>query len=163
VEGDPGRVQELTPGADQNQSVRGRGRLVTLYTATVAVGVQLTIVVWLWLTVLFANLAEAVAEGRGKARAETLRRAKRDGPAARVLAAGIDPFGLREESVAGTALQLGDYVVVEAPGHPRRRGRGRGIASVDSRLTASPPRSSGESAATGPRSPAALRCCPTGS
>src|ERR1700742_412966 len=34
------------------------------------------IVVWLWLTVLFANLAEAVAEGRGKAQAETLRRAK---------------------------------------------------------------------------------------
>src|SRR5271157_2933335 len=36
------------------------------------------IVVWLWLTVLFANLAEAVAEGRGKAQAETLRRAKTD-------------------------------------------------------------------------------------
>ncbi|MDX6236326.1 MAG: potassium-transporting ATPase ATP-binding subunit, partial [Kribbellaceae bacterium] len=34
------------------------------------------IVVWLWLTVIFANLAEAVAEGRGKAQAETLRRAK---------------------------------------------------------------------------------------
>lgn len=33
-------------------------------------------VIWLWLTVLFANLAEAVAEGRGKAQAETLRRAK---------------------------------------------------------------------------------------
>ena len=37
-----------------------------------------TIVVWLWLTVVFANLAEAVAEGRGKAQAETLRRAKRE-------------------------------------------------------------------------------------
>src|ERR1700746_132598 len=36
------------------------------------------IVIWLWLTVLFANLAEAVAEGRGKAQAETLRRAKSD-------------------------------------------------------------------------------------
>ena len=42
------------------------------------------IVVWLWLTVLFANLAEAVAEGRGKAQAETLRKAKTSmhGPAA---------------------------------------------------------------------------------
>src|SRR3984885_15187423 len=36
------------------------------------------ITVWLWLTVIFANLAEAVAEGRGKAQAETLRRAKQD-------------------------------------------------------------------------------------
>ena len=43
-----------------------------------------TIVVWLWLTVVFANLAEAVAEGRGKAQAETLRRAKRETMARRL-------------------------------------------------------------------------------
>src|SRR5262249_27044181 len=42
------------------------------------------IVVWLWLTVLFANLAEAVAEGRGKAQAETLRKAKSDTMARRL-------------------------------------------------------------------------------
>src|SRR6186713_3276331 len=42
------------------------------------------ITVWLWLTVLFANLAEAVAEGRGKAQAATLRRAKKDTMARRV-------------------------------------------------------------------------------
>ena len=41
-------------------------------------------VIWLWLTVLFANLAEAVAEGRGKAQAETLRKAKTQTPARRL-------------------------------------------------------------------------------
>ncbi|WP_272948897.1 potassium-transporting ATPase subunit KdpB [Kribbella capetownensis] len=65
------------------------------------------IVVWLWLTVIFANLAEAVAEGRGKAQAETLRRAKTETTARRLL-------GDREEQVPATQLQLGDLVVVEA-------------------------------------------------
>ncbi len=65
------------------------------------------IVVWLWLTVVFANLAEAVAEGRGKAQAETLRRAKTETTARRLTDAG-------EEEVPATALQLGDLVVVEA-------------------------------------------------
>jgi len=65
------------------------------------------IVVWLWLTVIFANLAEAVAEGRGKAQAETLRRAKTE-TVARLL------VGDREEQVPATQLQLGDLVVVEA-------------------------------------------------
>ncbi len=62
--------------------------------------------VWLFLTVVFANLAEAVAEGRGKAQADTLRRAKRETMARRLLnwQPGIDPAALREESVAGTAL-----------------------------------------------------------
>ena len=72
--------------------------------------------VWLWLTVVFANLAEAVAEGRGKAQAETLRRAKRETMARRLTnwRAGMEPSALREESVPGTGLTLGDYVVVEA-------------------------------------------------
>lgn len=65
------------------------------------------IVVWLWLTVVFANLAEAVAEGRGKAQAETLRRAKTETTARRLTDTG-------EEEVPATALQLGDRVVVEA-------------------------------------------------
>ncbi|MFI7059581.1 potassium-transporting ATPase subunit KdpB [Kribbella sp. NPDC050124] len=65
------------------------------------------IVVWLWLTVIFANLAEAVAEGRGKAQAETLRRAKSETTARRLV-------GDREEEVPATRLQLGDLVVVEA-------------------------------------------------
>ncbi len=73
-----------------------------------------TIVVWLWLTVVFANLAEAVAEGRGKAQAETLRRTKRDTVARRL--AGWQPgkHDVPEEAVPGAQLQLGDYVVVEA-------------------------------------------------
>ncbi|WP_167217996.1 potassium-transporting ATPase subunit KdpB [Kribbella shirazensis] len=66
------------------------------------------IVVWLWLTVLFANLAEAVAEGRGKAQAETLRRAKTETTARRLTGDGS------EEQIPATQLQLGDLVVVEA-------------------------------------------------
>lgn len=67
-----------------------------------------TISAWLWLTVLFANLAEAVAEGRGKAQADTLRRAKTDTVARRLLTEGS------EERVPGTALRIGDLVVCEA-------------------------------------------------
>ncbi|MFF4019746.1 potassium-transporting ATPase subunit KdpB [Streptomyces sp. NPDC001843] len=68
-----------------------------------------TISVWLWLTVVFANLAEAVAEGRGKAQADTLRKAKTDTVARRVLADGRS-----EERVPGTDLKIGDRVVCEA-------------------------------------------------
>jgi K+-transporting ATPase ATPase B chain len=64
------------------------------------------ITVWLWLTVVFANLAEAVAEGRGKAQADTLRKAKTDTVARRLL-------GEREERVPGTDLRIGDLVVCE--------------------------------------------------
>jgi K+-transporting ATPase ATPase B chain len=75
-----------------------------------------TVVVWLFLTVVFANLAEAVAEGRGKAQADTLRRAKKEAMARRLVGwtPGASPDSLREESVPGTELQLGDFVVVEA-------------------------------------------------
>ncbi|MFI5528760.1 potassium-transporting ATPase subunit KdpB [Kitasatospora sp. NPDC051853] len=70
-----------------------------------------SITVWLWLTVVFANLAEAVAEGRGKAQADTLRRAKTDAKARRLV---NWPASQDEEEVSGTALRLGDHVVVEA-------------------------------------------------
>jgi K+-transporting ATPase ATPase B chain len=73
-----------------------------------------TIVVWLWLTVVFANLAEAVAEGRGKAQAETLRRTKREAVARRLVGWQRGQQELREEPVPGTQLTLGDHVVVEA-------------------------------------------------
>ncbi|GAB3900825.1 potassium-transporting ATPase subunit KdpB [Kibdelosporangium lantanae] len=63
---------------------------------------------WLWFTVLFANLAEAVAEGRGKAQAETLRRTKKETVARRLLKNGT------EERVPGVELTVGDLVVVEA-------------------------------------------------
>ncbi|WP_328773044.1 potassium-transporting ATPase subunit KdpB [Streptomyces sp. NBC_00286] len=68
-----------------------------------------TISAWLWLTVIFANLAEAVAEGRGKAQADTLRKAKTDTVARRL---GKD--GTTEERIPGTELKIGDLVVCEA-------------------------------------------------
>ncbi|MGW2663238.1 potassium-transporting ATPase subunit KdpB [Nocardia tengchongensis] len=89
------------------------------------------IVVWLWLTVIFANLAEAVAEGRGKAQADTLRKAKTD-TVARRLANWSPGARVVEERVAAPELQRGDFVVVEAgqviPGDGDVV---EGIASVD--------------------------------
>jgi potassium-transporting ATPase ATP-binding subunit len=73
-----------------------------------------TITVWLWLTVIFANLAEAVAEGRGKAQADTLRRTKQETVARRLIGWAPGTRDTREEEVPGTQLQLGDHVVVEA-------------------------------------------------
>src|SRR5215469_3303127 len=71
------------------------------------------IVIWLWLTVLFANIAEAVAEGRGKAQAETLRKAKTSTMARRLK--NWEPGAPAvEEEVAAPLLQQGDIVVVEA-------------------------------------------------
>jgi K+-transporting ATPase ATPase B chain len=84
-----------------------------------------TITGWLWLTVLFANLAEAVAEGRGKAQAAALRAAKQD-TVARLLTDG------GEVAVPATDLRQGDIVVAEAgdiiPGDGDVI---EGIASVD--------------------------------
>ncbi len=71
------------------------------------------ITVWLWLTVVFANLAEAVAEGRGKAQAETLRRTKRETRARRLVNYRPDA-PLIEEDVPGASLRVGDHVVVTA-------------------------------------------------
>ncbi|MFZ0002456.1 MAG: potassium-transporting ATPase subunit B, partial [Trebonia sp.] len=93
------------------------GSLLTTYSAIIHPSIfGWTITAWLWLTVLFANLAEAVAEGRGKAQAETLRRTKQETVARRLTSwtPGADPASLREEEVPGTQLQVGDYVVVEA-------------------------------------------------
>src|SRR3954465_8015092 len=71
------------------------------------------IVAWLWLTVIFANLAEAVAEGRGKAQADALRRAKTD-TMARRLAGWAPGRTVSEEAVPAPELRQGDHVVVEA-------------------------------------------------
>ena len=84
------------------------------------------IAAWLWFTVLFANLAESVAEGRGKAQAATLRAAKKDTVARRLDADGS------ETEVPGTELTLGDRVVVEAGGViPGDGDVVEGIATVD--------------------------------
>ena len=62
------------------------GSVLTTYSAIIHNSIfAWTITVWLWLTVLFANLAEAVAEGRGKAQAETLRRTKQETVARRLV------------------------------------------------------------------------------
>ncbi|HEX7287409.1 MAG TPA: potassium-transporting ATPase subunit KdpB [Candidatus Angelobacter sp.] len=71
-------------------------------------GFDLQITLWLWFTVLFANFAEAMAEGRGKAQAETLRRAKSETIANRLLPNGVI------EKVPGSQLRAGDLVIVSA-------------------------------------------------
>src|SRR4029450_10635307 len=81
---------------------------------------------WLWFTVVFANFAEAVAEGRGKAQAATLRKMRKETNARRLR------NGRGEEVVPASALRKGDTVVVEAGGIiPGGRGGIQGIASVD--------------------------------
>ncbi|NUK53702.1 potassium-transporting ATPase subunit KdpB [Streptomyces lunaelactis] len=83
------------------------------------------IAAWLWLTTIFANLAEAVAEGRGKAQADTLRKAKTDTVARRL-------NGKVEEQVPGTELRIGDLVVCEAGDViPGDGDVVEGVASVD--------------------------------
>jgi K+-transporting ATPase ATPase B chain len=71
---------------------------------------EIQIIVWLWFTVLFANFAEAVAEGRGKAQAETLRRTRTETQAK--LLTGTDHKSYR--MVPGINLKIGDVVLVEA-------------------------------------------------
>ncbi|GCB52047.1 potassium-transporting ATPase B chain [Streptomyces sp. NL15-2K] len=82
---------------------------------------------WLWLTVIFANLAEAVAEGRGKAQADTLRKAKTDTVARR-----LSKDSGAEDQVPGTELTIGDLVVCEAGDIiPGDGDVVEGVASVD--------------------------------
>ncbi|OBK34976.1 K+-transporting ATPase subunit B [Mycobacterium sp. 1245111.1] len=71
------------------------------------------VVFWLWLTVLFGNLAESVAEGRGKAQADTLRKSKADTIARRLRGWTPENPGI-EEDVRAPELRKGDLVVVEA-------------------------------------------------
>src|SRR6201982_1867792 len=99
-----------------------------LRTATSADNVFVGLVAaWLWFTVLFANFAEAVAEGRGKAQADTLRKTRSETIAHRRLP---DARGIEE--VPSTALDLGDEVVVSAGEVIPSDGEIiEGIASVD--------------------------------
>ncbi len=69
------------------------------------------IAIWLWFTVLFANFAEALAEGRGKAQADALRRTRTETPAKKLAAAARNA---KVETVASTALRKDDLVLVEA-------------------------------------------------
>ncbi|MER7009113.1 potassium-transporting ATPase subunit KdpB [Dactylosporangium sp. NPDC000555] len=122
----PDALRKLNPGTLWRNPVMFIVEIGSVFT-TVLAAIQPSvfgwaIAVWLWLTVLFANLAEAVAEGRGKAQAATLRRAKQDTMA--YLADGT--------TVPAGELKPGDVVVVEAgqviPGDGDVI---EGIASVD--------------------------------
>ncbi|GGB02947.1 potassium-transporting ATPase ATP-binding subunit [Brucella endophytica] len=73
------------------------------------IGFSLQIVLWLWFTVLFANFAEAVAEGRGKAQAESLRRTRTE-----TQAKLLDGDNSAYKIVPGNSLKVGDVVMVEA-------------------------------------------------
>jgi K+-transporting ATPase ATPase B chain len=89
-------------------------------------GFNLQITLWLWFTVLFANFAEAMAEGRGKAQADTLRKAKGETIAKRYTASG----GFEE--IASGLLRLGDVIYVEANSYIAGDGEViEGVASVD--------------------------------
>src|SRR5580698_8691568 len=72
-------------------------------------GFSFQIYLWLWFTVLFANFAEAVAEGRGKAQAASLRQTKTD-----AMAKLLEPGAVSPTSVAAASLKPGDIVLVEA-------------------------------------------------
>ncbi len=90
-------------------------------------GFTLQIVIWLWITVLFANLAEAVAEGRGKAQAATLRKARTETTAKR-LRGNSDQFDL----IPAPELKVGDLVLVQPNDLIPSDGEVvEGIASVD--------------------------------
>jgi len=98
---------------------------VGIFTSPTDKGFITQLAIWLWFTVLFANFAEAVAEGRGKAQAESLRKARKD-TVARRLKDG------REERVAAPELLKGDLVVCEANDLIPADGEVvEGIASVD--------------------------------
>jgi K+-transporting ATPase ATPase B chain len=89
-------------------------------------GFNLQITLWLWFTVLFANFAEAMAEGRGKAQADTLRKAKGETIARKYNAAGA------LEDVTSSLLRVGDVIYVEAGQFIAGDGEVvEGVASVD--------------------------------
>ncbi|MDF9715545.1 potassium-transporting ATPase subunit KdpB [Nocardioides sp. ChNu-153] len=159
---DPAQLATALPGA--LAKLDPRALVATPVMLVVEVGAVLTTVlavldpsffawsvtVWLWLTVLFGNLAESVAEGRGKAQAASLRALQTETTARRRTPAGT------LEDVPSTALRAGDLVVVEAG--ERIPGDGdvvEGVASVD------------ESAVTGESAPVIResggdRCAVTG-
>src|ERR1039457_1914116 len=97
-----------------------------IFTGAGGIGFSIQISLWLWFTVLFANFAEAMAEARGKAQADSLRKTKTDAPAKRISSSG------QIEQAPASALRSGDIVLCDA-GDPIP-GDGEvieGIATVD--------------------------------
>ncbi|MBQ1027562.1 potassium-transporting ATPase subunit KdpB [Micromonospora sp. C95] len=134
----PDALRKLDPRTLWRNPVMLIVEIGAIFTTALAVAdpsvFAVAITAWLWLTVIFANLAEAVAEGRGKAQAAALRQAKADTVATRAVGwtAGAAPGTFRTESVPAPQLKQGDVVVVEAgeiiPGDGDVV---EGIASVD--------------------------------
>ncbi len=92
-------------------------------------GFILAISLWLWFTVVFANFAEAMAEGRGKAQADTLRRARRDVIAKKLVS---PQYGAAFTTTSAATLRQGDVIVVEAGAFIPSDGEVlEGVASVD--------------------------------
>jgi potassium-transporting ATPase ATP-binding subunit len=81
-----------------------------LATGTGQIGFEFQIVLWLWFTLLFANFSEAIAEGRGKAQADSLRKTRTETQAKLLTSPGHSNYKI----IAGTSLKVGDVVLVEA-------------------------------------------------
>jgi K+-transporting ATPase ATPase B chain len=108
------------------QALLGQGEAPTSFIGAIAI--------WLWFTVLFANFSEAVAEGRGKAQAESLRKARQDTPAKKIRGAAADVQSAlsKVEVISSTALRKDDLYLVEAGDILPSDGEiEAGIASVD--------------------------------
>lgn len=98
-----------------------------LVTGGANLGFTFQIIMWLWFTVLFANFAEAVAEGRGKAQAESLKKTRTESQAKL-----LEGAGRNYRLVAGTSLKVGDVVLVEAGDNIPSDGEViEGVASVN--------------------------------
>ncbi|MET8278569.1 potassium-transporting ATPase subunit KdpB [Micromonospora sp. NPDC005174] len=134
----PDAVRKLNPATMWRNPVMLIVEVGAAFTTVLAVAdpsvFAWAITVWLWLTVIFANLAEAVAEGRGKAQAATLRQAKKDTIATRLIdwKPGARANTYRDEAVPAPELRQGDVVLIEAGGIiPGDGDIVEGIASVD--------------------------------
>jgi potassium-transporting ATPase ATP-binding subunit len=135
VEALPGALRKLNPAAQWRNPVMFLVWIGAAFTTLIAIaepflggpetsggtvvplGFTWGIAIWLWLTVFFANIAEAVAEGRGKAQAATLRKTRTTTMARRVVSydakADAAATTARTEEVASADLTMGDVVVVE--------------------------------------------------
>ncbi len=129
---------------DPRHQIRNPVMFVVLIGSILTTGIWLTerstfvlaVSVWLWFTVLFANFAEAMAEGRGKAQADALRRARRDILAKKLLElldlAHFAPERARTTEVTSADLRKGDLVLVTAGNFIPSDGEITvGVASVD--------------------------------
>ena len=126
----PGAAKKLTPASQWRNPVMflvwAGAALTTVLAitepflggdASLPFGFTWAIAIWLWLTVFFANIAESVAEGRGKAQAATLRKTRTTTTAHRVVSySATDPLACAAatEEVPSSELRLGDVVLVEA-------------------------------------------------